>query len=39
MERICEEAILCKVEAFEVWIVVKLGGVAREDHTKANIKR
>lgn len=39
MERICEGAILCKVEAFEVWIVVELGGVARVDHTEANIKK
>jgi hypothetical protein len=39
MERVCEEAILCKVEAFQVWIVVELGGVAKVDHIEANIKK
>jgi len=39
MEKVCEGAILCKVETFEVWIVVELGGVARVDHTKIDIKK
>jgi hypothetical protein len=26
MERICEGVVLCKVKAFEVWILVELGG-------------
>jgi hypothetical protein len=39
MEKVCEGAILCKVETFEVWIVVELGGVAKVDHIEANIKK
>jgi hypothetical protein len=38
MERVCERVILCKVEAFQVWIVVKLAGVAKEDHTKVKLR-
>ncbi len=36
---VCEHVILCKVEALEVWMVVELGGVAKENHTKANARR
>jgi hypothetical protein len=37
--KVCEGDVLCKVEVFEVWIVVELGGVEKEDHIEANTKK
>ncbi len=39
IERVCEGVILCKAEVLEVWIIVELGGVAREDRIEANAMR
>jgi hypothetical protein len=38
-ERVCEGDVMCKVKVFEVWIVVELGSVAKENYTKANTRK